>query len=72
MAPIDLHIKPDLSHEEREAIDFYKEIKIKPIKEKDLQLSREKNSYNTFGIYDFSKRNKLANNTGIGEPNGWA
>lgn len=72
MTPIDLHIKSDLSHEERDVIDFYKKIKIRPTAEKNLRLSSEKNNYNTFGIYDFSKRNKLSNDTGIGEPNGWA
>lgn len=67
-----LYIKSDISHEEQEVIDFYKKIKINTKHLKNTLSQPEKNSYKNFGIYDYSKKNRLANNTGTGELHGWA
>lgn len=54
-----LSVQPEYPKNEQEVVKFYKKL---GVTEKSTELSDNANR-RVFGIYDYSKKNKLANNT---------
>ena len=61
-----LAIQPKYQKNEKEVVKFYKKF---DVAERPTELSDNMNR-RTFGIYDYSKKNKLANNTELEQNNG--
>lgn len=63
-----LAIQPKYQKNEQEVVKFYKKF---DVAERPTELSDNTNR-RAFGIYDYSKKNKLANNTELEQNNGRA
>lgn len=61
-----LAIQPQYQKNEQEVVKFYKKF---DVTERPTELSDSTNR-RVFGIYDYSKKNKLANNTELEQNNG--